>query len=310
MWMRSLSIVGCLFSFVLWANQAGAGDGVAYQAEDWNTENPLNLSPGDRPPADGENLWACWDEDFEPNPSEGAGGNYHHKPMYWSAQGGIDNSGYVWVPLSEVMTEHNEVQAFWPAYMTDQQTEYYNSYYPTKSPHPRHLNLTIDKGHITASLLDRGLASTSTTDAGPVALAGCKIHFFVGQWWHHDFSDPNDDAFIFFYNNNGEFQVDGNDWTMSTVPVGEGKTDWPVIASSEGLEGFTDPPSDFDEAADHFFSPQQWGFVIYNPAATVTPTISGELGFDNFAVVPEPSAFAMLAIGFSLVFWCLRRTQS
>lgn len=309
MWVRFVSTAVYVFSLALLVNWAEGGDGVPYQSESWNEENPIGLGSGDEgPPAGGENLWAYWDEDFEPDPPEEAGGNYHHRPMRWSSSGGVGDSGYVWTPLSEVMTEHNEIQAYWPAYMTDQQTSYYNYYYKDKSPHPRHLDLTIENALITASLRD--LEDVSTSDnPEPVNLDGGKIRFFVGKWWHDDLKD---DAFIFFYNNNGEFQVSGSDWTTSSVPVGNGTAsadDWPVIASSKDMDGFRDPPSDGDEAYEHFDSPQQWGFVIHNPAASVTPNISGELGFDDFAVVPEPSAFVLLGIGFFLVFWCLRRTQ-
>jgi hypothetical protein len=58
--------------------------------------------------------------------------------------------------------------------------------------------------------------------------------------------------------------------------------------------GYQDPPDNGDEAVEHFVSPQQWGFVIYNGTATVTPNISCELGFDNFAIIPEPCTLLLL----------------
>jgi len=304
MWTKSMSTLLCLILILALVNLA---DAVPYQLESWNDPDPLDLGPGEHsPPAGGENLWAYWDEDFEPDPQEGSGYNYHHHPMPWSATGGVDNSGYAWTPLVELMSEHNELKAHWPAFLTDQQTTYYDYHYPGKAP-PRDLDLTVDNAYITVSLLDRELVSTSSTPPGPVDLAGGKIYFFVGHWWHNDPDDLTDDAFIFFYNANDEFDVTGNDWTTSFVPVGEGTAlegDWPVIASSEGLPGYEDPPLDGDEAYEHFISPQQWGFVIYNELATVAPIISGELGFDNFAVVPEPCTALLLLFAFgSVAVW-------
>lgn len=308
MWTKSLLLIVLVFSAVLVVNPAEGEDGVPYQSERWNDKDPLGLGSGVwEPPAGGESLWAYWDENFEPYPADGAGYNYHHKPMHWSAKGGVKESGYVWVPLSDVMSEHNEIQAFWPAYMTDQQTEYYHHHYPEKSPHPRHLDLTVDNAHIKVSLLDRGQLSQ------PVNLAGGKIYFFVGEWWSNDLQDPNDDAFIFFYNSNGAFNVTGNDWTTTSVPVGNGSAlagDWKIIASSAGLDGYENPPEDGDEAVDHFYSPQQWGFTIFNGTATVRPVISGELGFDDFAIVPEPGTLTLLTLALitlGLFSWRRRR---
>lgn len=190
------------------------------------------------------------------------------------------------------------------AYMTDQQTSYYDYHYPGKAP-PRDLELTADT-HITVSTLDRQLVSTSVSP-GPVNMAGGKLYFFVDHWWENDPDDLADDAFIFFYNANGDFDVTGKDWTTSFVPVGEGTVaagDWPVIASSAGLPGYEDPPLDGDEAFEHFVSPQQWGFVIFNEGATVTPLLSGQLGFDNFAIVLEPGTFLLLLFGvLAIVPW-------
>ena len=256
---------------------------VPYEQEQWNDPNA-----GEH----GENYWAYWDEDYD-GPGEPESENYHNRPMNWMSSGGVDNSGYVWTPLADLWTEHDEF-AYWPAYLTDQITEHYGI-------PDREILLTPNIDFIQMAVKDRALA------AMPVDLKGAQIHFFVGQWWHHP-SDPDQDQWAFFYNANGSYDFNAKEWTTTQVPVGEGTTDWSIISMS-GV-GNTNPLPPVSEAWELFDSPQQWGFAIYDPNATVLYGPEGELAFDNFAVVvPEPSAMILLGTSVICLLACAWRRR-
>ena len=251
-----------------------------YQREDWN--NPAA-------PENGENYWAYWDENYS-IPDEPPEANYHHHPMPWSPTGGVGDSGYVWTPLAEMESHHDEVRAHWPAYLTDQIADHFEVAH-------REIDLSIDNAHISLAVKDRGTAIT------PVNLEGGQIYFFIGQWWLNNEADPDDDQWIFFYNANANYDFNALNWTVTSVPVGTGTTDWPVIAQSGVGNSYPLPP--VSNAWELFVSPQQWGVVIYDPAATVLDQPSGELGFDNFAIIPEP--YTIVLIGMAAVCLLLAR---
>ncbi len=240
-----------------------------YEFEDWNC------------PTAKENYWCYWDESYDPYPPPDQY-NYHNRPMNWEATGGVRNTGYVWTPLEDLHSVH-DVRAYWPAYMFEQVTEKYGV------PN-REIDLTIDDAHIRVAVKDVGGAGQ------PVNLHGAKLYFWVGYWWVAD--DPAPDSWAFFYNANGHFTFDSSDpagWTTSTIPVGEGTTDWGIISMSGMGEGNPAPP--VSEAWELFVAPQQWGFVIFDPDVDVLPPPSGALGFDNWAIIPEPSTLTLLALG-------------
>jgi len=227
-----------------------------------------------------EHYWCYWDETYDPYPSES---NYHNRPMNWEATGGVRDTGYVWTPLQELESYH-DVRAYWPAYMFEQVTGKHGV------PN-REIDLTIEDAHIQAALKDDG------GDGGvgsQVNLHGAEVYFFVGHYWV-DLADPSGDQWAFFYNANGHFSFEAGRWTTSTIPVGEGTTDWGIVSMSGMGEGHPAPP--VSQAWELFNAPQQWGFVIFDPTATVLPTPSGTLAFDNWAVVPEPATLGLLAMG-------------
>jgi len=271
--IKTLFILMAIVVSLLAVSFAKAGP---YQQESWNDSAA---------PENGENYWAYWDENYSV-PDEPPEANYHHHPMEWSATGGVDDSGYVWTPLAEMEPEHDEVRAHWPAYLTDQTADHF------EVPH-REIDLSIDNAHISLAVKDRGTAV-------PVDLEGGKLHFFIGHWWVNNEADPADDQWTFFYNANGDYGFNSTDWTVTTVPVGAGKDDWPVISQS-GI-GNTNPLPPVSEAWELFVSPQQWGVVIYDPASTVLDQPSGELGFDNFSIIPEPSTMALIVM--SIICLC------
>jgi hypothetical protein len=240
--------------------------GAPYNSENWNSAVAQ------------ENYWCYWDETYDPFPPPQEY-NYHNRPMKWSAAGGVGGSGYVWTPLSGLWSELDQ-RAYWPAYLVDQVTQHYGI-------PDRDIDLTIDDAHIQLAAKDRGLSVS-------VNLHGAKVYFFVGQWWTNDPTDPNDDQWAFFYNANGDFEFNATTWTKSVVPVGLGTTDWGIIAMS-GLGNNSLPPP-VSEARELFVSPQQWGMVIFDPNATLLPAPSGELGFDNWAIVPEPCTLGLLML--------------
>ena len=234
-----------------------------YQEELWNDPSAEE---------NGENYWAYWDEAYN-GPGELPEANYHHRPINWMNTGGVDNTGHVWTPLADLETEHDD-NAYWPVYLTDQIADHYGV------PH-REIALTPNVDYIRLAVKEPALAPT------PVDLKGAQLHFFVGQFWAND---PDPDEWAFFYNANGFYDFNNTAWTTTLVPVGEGTTDWGVISMS------SNPP--ITQASGLFSSPQQWGFVIFDPSATVLDPPEGELHFDNFGIViPEPSSFPLAALG-------------
>lgn len=273
--MRQLTILLAVFGLV-----SGMARADSYQQEQWNDSIAE------------ENLWAYWDEDYDVGEPESA--NYHHHPMAWMATGGVANSGHVWTSLPDLWTEHDD-RAYWPAYLTDQITQYYGV-------PDREIDLTPNIDSIRMAVKDRAVTT-------PVDLNGGKLYFFVGQWWSHP-SDPDQDRWAFFYNANGFYDFNATQWTTTLVPVGEGTTDWGIISMSGVNNDYPDPP--VSEARELFDSPQQWGVVIFDPLATVLAAPEGELAFDNFGIViPEPSTFVLLAMNaLGLFVYALRRRIS
>ena len=264
--MRNLAILLALF-----VAMAGLARGDVYEQELWN-----DPSAGDH----GENLWAYWDEDYSVSGIPETE-NYHHHPMNWAAGGGVDNSGNVWTPLTDLWHEHDQ-RAYWPAYLTDQITAEYGV-------PDREIFLTPNVDYVQMAVKERALAAT------PVDLHGGKLFFFIGKWWTHP-SDPDQDQWVFFYNKNGFYDFNDDEWTTTLVPVGDGTTDWGIISMSGAGNTYPSPP--VSEAVELFDSPQQWGFTIFDPAATVLAPPTGELAFDNFAItIPEPSCLVLLAMG-------------
>lgn len=262
---------------VLCLSLVSAASAMPYKSEAWDC------------PTAQEHYWCYGDQTYDPFPPPEEY-NYHNKPMKWSPSGGVANGGYVWTPLGELHSVHDQ-RAYWPAFMLDQVTHHFGI-------PDREIDLTGQDAHIQLALKDRG----STT---PVNLHGAKVYFFIGHWWTNNPDSPADDTWAFFYNANGSFQVGRQNWTTSTVPVGRGTLDWGVISMSGPGTEYAAPP--VSQAHELFVSPQQWGTVIFDPISQLIPAPAGELGFDNWAIVPEPATLGLLSLG-GLVLTRRRRT--
>ena len=104
-------------------------------------------------------------------------------------------------------------------------------------------------------------------------LQGATLGFFIGYW-------STDDDWA-FYRHDTPVAV-GDDWVRTTIDVRTGG--WLPIAKGTAP---TQGPSDI------YDNPQQYGFVLVDWAAQPT----GQLGFDEFANIPEPATVAVLALG-------------
>lgn len=124
-------------------------------------------------------------------------------------------------------------------------------------------------------------------DMNTADLDGGELYFFIGDW-----SGPAN--YSFFYNTNS-LTLGANSWdVLHSIAIGE-NDNWGTIAQV----GNTQTPDDL------FNNPQQYGFVIYNADGN-NGKPSGQLGLDNFAVVPEPFSASLLGAGL-LAFRLLRR---
>ena len=219
-------------------------------------------------PAAQHNLWAYWDLDYT-----GPGGealNDHNKPMAYHADGGVGGlgSGCVSVPLGDLEPAlMHDGAAYWPAYPGD---DHVNGF--------PEIDLTVPNAAVQVSV--RGIS------AGPsVGLGGGQVRFFIGYWDGHGTEETDDDEQA-FYCTKGTYAVGSGGWVETTVALGD-NNDWLTIVKDETTRNTL--PEDLYNA------PQQWGFVIWE--TQLSSTLSGELRFDEFHIVPEPTALLLLAGG-------------
>ncbi len=183
--------------------------------------------------------------------------------MTWHNNGGVGNSGFVSSPLDQVKPFHDD-NAYWPAYL-----------YDGLGSAQQQIDLTITDAAVKIYANDISTLAQMDLKTG-------QLHFFVGQWLHGTEPGPQDDKWNFFYNKSA-ITINDHNWdTESIITVGD-DSNWDIIAQNN---------TDIN-ASDLFYHPQQWGFVIF-PA---NDTLSGELGFDSFGIVPEPMTIILLSFG-------------
>jgi formylglycine-generating enzyme required for sulfatase activity len=97
---------------------------------------------------------------------------------------------------------------------------------------------------------------------------GCKVYFFIGEYYR---TTPR--KWRFFYNT-APVYVNPTGWTVYS-DVATGSDDNWVLLTAQGMPA--------GRASDLFNRPQQYGFVLFGGSGAP----QGNLGFDNFAVIPE-----------------------
>ena len=138
-----------LTTLVLVGLTASVAMATSYDDENWDN------------PSLEHNKWTYWDEDFGTAP-------HHHRPMDYSATGGVSSSGYVSAPLEELEPALiHDGAAYWPAYPgEDMET--------TGFPY---VNLNIPGAAV--SVYVRG---GHNPIGPPVDLGGGQVRFFIGYY--------------------------------------------------------------------------------------------------------------------------------